>query len=163
MEEIVKQGKIMVACETVTPAATNNVRENKPAVSKPKETEIRPVEEFNSDSELTLDMVKKKWKDILETFKARRHMVLYASLITGRLSGCNKGVIEIFYEPQYSFNKQRMEKEDNRRVSEEIFSEVLNEKIKLKYVVEKKKEQDISPEERLIQTFGEDFVEIIDE
>jgi DNA polymerase-3 subunit gamma/tau len=163
MEEIVKQGKIMVACETVTPAATNNVRESKPVTNKPKEAEIRPVEEFNSDSELTLDMVKKKWKDILETFKARRHMVLYASLMTGRLSGCNKGVVEIFYEPQYSFNKQRMEKEDNRRVSEEIFSEVLNEKIKLKYVVEKKKEQDVSPEERLIQTFGEDFVEIIDE
>jgi DNA polymerase-3 subunit gamma/tau len=162
MEEIVKQGKIMVACETVTPAA-NATKENKIAASKPRETEVRPIEEFNSDSELTFDMVKKKWKDILETFKARRHMVLYASLMTGRLSGCSKGIVEIFYEPQYSFNKQRMEKEDNRRVSEEIFSEVLNEKVKIKYVVEKKMQQDISPEERLIQTFGEDFVEIIDE
>jgi DNA polymerase-3 subunit gamma/tau len=161
MEEIIKQGKITVACETVTPS--KNSTENKVVSSKPKEVIVRPVEEFNSNSELTLDLVKKKWKDILETFKARRHMVLYASLMTGKLVGCNKGVVEIFYDNQYSFNKQRLEKEDNRRTVEEIFADVLNERVKLKYLLEAEKEEDISTEERLIETFGEDMLEIIDE
>jgi DNA polymerase-3 subunit gamma/tau len=161
MEEIIKQGKITVACETVTPS--KNTTENKVVSSKPKEVVVRPVEEFNSNSELTLDLVKKKWKDILETFKARRHMVLYASLMTGKLVGCNKGVVEIFYDNQYSFNKQRLEKEDNRRTVEEIFADVLNERVKLKYLLEAEKEEDISTEKRLIETFGEDMLEIIDE
>jgi DNA polymerase-3 subunit gamma/tau len=148
-----------VACETVVSKVPKENKTN----SKPGEVKVRPIEEFNANSQLTLDAVKKTWKDILETFKARRHMVLYASLMTGRLAGCNNGVVEILYEEQYAFNKQRLEKEDNKRVIEEIFSEVLKEKVKLKYIVEGKKNQEKSPEDILIETFGEDFVEIIDE
>lgn len=161
MEEIIRQGKITVACETVTPKASGEKKAAGP--NKPAEAVVRPVEEFNSNTELTLDIVKRKWKDILETFKNRRFMVLYASLMTGRLVGFSKGVVEIFYEEQYAFNKQRLEKEDNRRNVEEIFAEVLKEKVKLKYTVEKQKEKDRSTEDILIETFGADMVEIIDE
>jgi DNA polymerase-3 subunit gamma/tau len=83
--------------------------------------------------------------------------------MTGKLVGCNNGVVEIFYDNQYSFNKQRLEKEDNRRTVEEIFADVLNERVKLKYLLEAEKEEDISTEKRLIETFGEDMLEIIDE
>jgi DNA polymerase-3 subunit gamma/tau len=159
MEEIIRQGKITVACETVVSKVP---RDNKTS-AKPVEAKIRPVEEFNAHSQLNLDAVKKSWKDILETFKARRHMVLYASLMTGRLVGCNKGIVEIQYEAQYAFNKQRLEKEDNKRTIEEIFSEVLKEKVKLKYIVEDNKSQEKSPEDMLIETFGKDLIEIIDE
>lgn len=159
LEEVVKQGKIMVACETVAPMV---VRENK-EVPKITEAVVRPVQEFNSNSDLTLDIVKKAWRDILETFKAKRLMVIYASLMTGRLSGCNKGVIEILYEEQYAFNKQRLEKEDNRKVIEEVFSEALKEKVKVKYIVDKKAKQEKSTEDVLYETFGSDIVEILDE
>jgi DNA polymerase-3 subunit gamma/tau len=160
MEEIIRQGKITVASETVTAKPPVG---NKTVPSKPAESVIRPVEEFNSNTELTLDIVKKKWKDILETFKARRFMVLYASLMTGRLVGFEKGVVEIFYEEQYAFNKQRLEKEENRRNVEEIFAEVLKEKVKLKYTVESKKGQERSTEDILLETFGADMLEIIDD
>ena len=106
--------------------------------------------------------MKKAWKDILETFKARRHMVLYASLMTGKLMDCKKGVIEINYEEEYSFNKQRLEKDDNRRLVDEIFSDILKEKVKVKFKVEIKEKAKKTQEEILKETFGEDLVEIID-
>ena len=42
-------------------------------------TKIQHIEEAlngNSDSKITIDDVQKAWKDILETFKARRAMVI---------------------------------------------------------------------------------------
>jgi len=157
MEEIIKQGKITVACETVDSKPVANTKKKKSQVK------IQPVETFNSHSELTLDMVKKSWRDILEMVKAKRMMVLYASLITGELYSCSNGVISIKYEQEYSFNKLRLEKDDNRRAIEEVFSNVLKEKIKLKYLIDEPEPVTMSTEEKLIETFGEDMVEIIDE
>lgn len=157
MEEIIKQGKISVSCETVDSKPVGNAKQKNPQVK------IKPVETFNSHSELTLDMVKKSWRDILEMVKAKRMMVLYASLTTGELYGCENGVISIKYDQQYSFNKLRLEKEDNRRAIEEVFSNVLKEKIKIKYLIDEVEKVTRSTEERLIETFGEDMVEILDE
>lgn len=90
-------------------------------------------------------------------------MVIYASLITGKVVNCSNGVIEICYDEEYSFNKKRLEKEEHRKAVEEIFSEALKEKVRIKYSIDKKQEETKSPEELLIETFGEDLVEIIDE
>ena len=84
LEEIIKQGKITVACESITPRVTekNDIKkENKIN----KKTQIRPVQIHNPNSNLTVDIVKKSFKDILDMFKARRHMVIYASLLTGEI------------------------------------------------------------------------------
>lgn len=60
-------------------------------VSEPTIHEIsEEASDINFDSNLTLDTVKKAWKDIMETFKARRQMVLYASLVTGRPIKCKE-------------------------------------------------------------------------
>ena len=95
--------------------------------------------------------------------KAKRMMVLYASLVTGELYGCKDGVISIKYEQQYSFNKLRLEKDANKRVIEEIFSELLKEKVKIKYLIDEDEPVTRSTEEMLIETFGENMVEILDE
>ncbi len=163
MEEIVKQGKISVACETVIPRVTEKKADKKIDKEPEPEVVIQPVEEYNAHSELTTDKVRKSFRDILETIKSRRLMVIYASLMTGEIEDCSKGVVTIKYKEQYAFNKQRLEKEENKKTVEEIFSEILKERVKIKYVVDKPEEELISPEEMLKKTFGEDLVEVLDE
>lgn len=116
----------------------------------------------SSESKINLEIVKKSWKDILEVFKARRQMVIYASLITGKVTGCNNSVIEIQYEEQFAFNKERLLKDENRKIVEEIFSETLKEKVRIEYIIEQKERQK-SPEEFLKESFPPDIVEILDE
>jgi DNA polymerase III subunit gamma/tau len=161
LEEAIKQGRIVVSKEAGASAAAKEVKEIK-KVSETKQVS-NPIEEFNSQSEITIDTVKKAWKDILETFKSRRLMVLYASLMTGRLVGCSGGVVEILYEEQFAFNKQRLEKDENRKLVEEIFSEALKEKVRVRYKVEQKEKAEQASEDIILQTFGEDMVEIIDD
>lgn len=162
LEDIIKQGKITVACESITPRVSEKNDQKKEAVAN-KKTEIRPVQKHNANSNLTIDMVKKSFKDILDMFKARRHMVIYASLMTGEIVSCDGGVIELRYEKQFAFNKIRLEKEENRNLIEEIFSESLKEPVKIKYTVEADEKQGKSPEDMLRETFGEELVEILDE
>lgn len=166
LENIIKEGNIHI-----------NVREADEIKEKPKnsrlvtdnrmkseyKSESSPVIEENLNSKLTLEDVRKSWKDILEVLKARRLMVLYASLTTGRIESCNNGVVEVKYEPEYAFNISRLKKEDNRKTIEEIFSEALKEKVRIKYTVDKKEDYQKSPEQILKETFGEELVEIIDE
>ncbi|MGK0469489.1 MAG: DNA polymerase-3 subunit gamma/tau, partial [Clostridium sp.] len=162
IEEIIKEGKITVVSESVTPRISevnNGKKENKSS----KKIETKPMKKHNDNSNLTVDIVKKSFKDILDMFKARRHMVIYASLMTGEIVSCHGGVIELAYEKQFAFNKIRLEKEQNRNLIEEIFSEVLKEEVKIKYTVESDEKQVKSPEDILKETFGEDLVEILDE
>ena len=158
LEEVIRQGKVTVAVEKPTQGQAVVKEETKVN----KEVRHQPVEEVNVNSQVTLDSVKKAWKDILETFKARRQMIIYASLMTGKPIRCSNGIVEILYEQQYSFNKQRLEKEDNRRLVEDIFSDALREKVKVKYIIDAPERQQRSAEDALIETFGEDVVEIID-
>ena len=162
LEEIIKQGKITVACESITPGVSEK-KDGKKEIRPNKKTQIRPVQTHNPNSTLTVEIVKKSFKDILDMFKARRHMVIYASLMTGEIVSCHGGVIELSYEKQYSFNKIRLDKEENRNIIEEIFSESLKEPVKIKYTVESDEKEVRSPEDILIETFGEDLVEILDE
>ncbi len=162
LEEIIKQGKITVACESITPRVSEKNDEKKGSTLS-KKTEIRPVQKHNANSSLTIDMVKKSFKDILDMFKARRHMVIYASLMTGEIVSCDGGVIELKYEKQFAFNKIRLEKEENRNLIEEIFSESLKEPVKIKYTIESDEKQAKSPEDMLRETFGDDLLEILDE
>ncbi|MDP4089224.1 MAG: DNA polymerase III subunit gamma/tau [Bacillota bacterium] len=161
LEEAIKQGKITVSAEKAV-SKQSSPKEEAAHVKAPKEARVIPAEEFNADSKATIDDVRKVWKDILETLKARRAMVIYASLMTGRPGKCSGGVVEILYEQQYAFNKQRLEKEEARRLVDEVFSEVLKERIRVKYVIDSPEKIGKSPEDALIETFGEGLVEIID-
>lgn len=121
------------------------------------------VEEINKDSSLTLEAVRKSWKDILEVFKAKRKMVIYASLMTGRVIACSGGIIQIKYDKEFAFNKKRLEKDDNRKIVDEIFSDVLQEKVKVIYVVDEQVKIKKTPEEILTENFPKEMIEIIDE
>ncbi|ERI93007.1 DNA polymerase III, subunit gamma and tau [Clostridiales bacterium oral taxon 876 str. F0540] len=164
LEESIKNGQITV---NMTEASTDpqKVVRKAPAVQAKRPEQVREpaVDEVNPHSTVTLDIVRKSWRDIMELLKSRRQMVIYASLITGELVGCKDGIIEIKFEEMYAFNKNRLEKEENRKVVEEVFSQALKEKIRIKYIVDQKKDNTKSPEAMLMETFGEELVEIIDE
>ncbi|WP_097028519.1 DNA polymerase III subunit gamma/tau [Clostridium peptidivorans] len=162
VEEAMRSGEIKINAESIVTKVVNKPQSEEEEIVK-EESKIQSINKYNENSSLNLDKLKKFWKDILETFKARRHMVLYASLITGELIGCESGVITIRYDKQYAFNKQRLEKDQSKKIVEEIFSDILKEKVKIEYSVEKDEGMQRSPEQLLKSAFGEEIVEIIDE
>ncbi|HCL4439568.1 DNA polymerase III subunit gamma/tau [Clostridium botulinum] len=165
IEELIKSGNIKLAIneekKKIEPKEFNLKRE-KESMQHSK-IEKNSLEDYNKDSKLTVETVKKMWHDILEAFKARRLMVLYAALVTANITDCKEGIITLNYNKQYSFNKKRLEKPENNKVVQEIFSEVLKEKIRIIYIVEENAKEENLPEEILKNTFGENILEIIDE
>jgi DNA polymerase-3 subunit gamma/tau len=159
LEEAIRYGQLTVTSD----APVQKIAKKPEQPRKPQETSAEEVHEYNADSSLNFDSVRKAWRDILEMVKSRRLMVLYASLITGELVGCANGIVEIKFEELYGFNKKRLEQDENRKLIEEIFSQALKEKVRIKYIVDKKQEVGKSPEEIIKETFGEELVEIIDE
>ncbi|MCY6356021.1 DNA polymerase III subunit gamma/tau [Clostridium sp. ZS2-4] len=166
LENMIKEGNITIKSENTTNQNHSEVsRTIKKHITKLPENKNQneTAVEMNVDSKLTVEDIKKSWRDILEILKGRRLMVLYASLVTGKIESCRNGVVEIRYDSQYAFNINRLQKDENRKIIEEIFSEALKEKIRIKYTVDKKEEVFKSREEILKETFGEELVEIIDE
>lgn len=167
LEESVKNGEMRISPEALS-AVSKRVQSEKPEAGKQSINKAGISQEVNllegnSSSTLTLDVVKKRWKDILEAFKAKRMMVLFTTLTTGELEECSNGIITIKYNEEYKFNKQRLDKDENKKIVESVISEVLKEKIRIKCTTEQKEIIVRSPEERLKEAFGEDIVEVIDE
>lgn len=171
IENQIRNGEIVVSSQSIsqiTNKGENNLNKkvdalNKKITSKAQEqVSVSSNIEVNENSNITLEKVKNSWRDILDLFKARRLMIIFASLTTGVPVKCSGGVIYISYEKNFSFNKNRLEKEENRKKVEDIFSEVLKERVRITYIVESGEEEIKSPEELLKETFGEDVVEIID-
>lgn len=165
LEETIKQGKITIAQvpEQSSVSQNTNTSVRTKVKSQQKETVTTSEITTNPDSKLSLDIVKKSWRDILETIKARRLMVIFASLMTGEVIDVKDGVVVIKFDAEYAFNKQRLEKDEYKKAVEEAFSSALKEKVRIKYTVDKKDSITKSPEEILKETFGEELVEIIDE
>jgi DNA polymerase-3 subunit gamma/tau len=167
LEEALKSGKVRVVA-TSENALSQNANTNKTAVrgstkANTVATENKINIEGNSASTTSIADIQRAWKDILEAFKARRAMIVYASIVTGKPVACSNGILTIQYDDQYAFSKQRLEKPDNYKVINEVVSEVMRENIKVKFIVEKTGEDDRRPEDVLIDALGESVVEIIDE
>ena len=122
------------------------------------------IENFqrNTSSNLTLDDVGRVWTEILEKFKAKRAMIVYASIVTAKPYSFKDGVVTLEYEAMYAFNKERLQKSEYRDIVNAVFSEALNEKILVDYVVKKDKENK-NKEELLKQTIDGIPFEVYDE
>ena len=116
----------------------------------------------NSNSTLTIDDVGRVWTEILEKFKAKRAMIVYASIVTAKLYSFKNGVVTLEYEAMYAFNKERLQKSEYRDIVNAVFSEALKEKIIVDYVVKKDKENK-DKEELLKQAIEGIPFEIYDE
>lgn len=164
LEEALEAGEAKVSHKLQTPKTsakqidTNN-NDNEIKISE--NTKKEETADYSTDSKLTLDMVRKSWEDILEAFKAKRHMVLFTCLTTGQVVDCQGGIITIRYSSEYAFNKTRLEKTENKNIVESIFSEVLKEKVRIKYIIDEKSKDGESKGKALKKAFGDNIVEII--
>lgn len=165
LEENLKSGNIkVVAAEGVKTEIekTKQAVANKTA-NKQLNPSVQNIQGGNSNSTLSINDVQKAWKDILDRFKARRAMIVYASILTGRPVACSKGIVTIQFDSDYKLSKDRLDKPEYKSVINDIFSEVLREDIKVNFIVEEENKSGKSTEDILVETFGADFVDIIDE
>lgn len=162
LEASLKNGSIRVQTEAVVDGkvkADVAVKEIKNEVRR----EVIHHTSGNDSSKVSLGDIQKSWKDILERIKARRAMIVYASLITGKPIDCSKGILTIEYEEQYKFNKDRLEKPEYRALLQEILAEIFREDIKIVFTVEEGSSDEKSTADMLLETLGSDMVDILDE
>ena len=173
LEESLKSGKIQIVQGEVADGAvgststnihadTNNISPNKKTTIKKNNGSDKGNYEVNPNSTLTLDDVGRAWTEILENFKAKRAMIVYASIVTAKPYSFNNGVVTLEYEAMYAFNKDRLQKSEYRDVVNSVFSEALKEKIIVDYIVKKDKEHK-DKEELLKQAIDGIPFEVYDE
>ena len=147
MEEYIKSGKIQVSAQ---PADNSSAGVNEGS-AKVENRSINTAHKSsanisnnnssidtsgaNANSTLTIDDVGRAWTEILEKFKAKRAMIIYASIVTAKPYSLKNGVLTLEYDAMYSFNKARLEKQEFRTVVNEVFSEVLKDRVVVNYIV----------------------------
>ena len=170
LEETLKSGNIqMVQAQGVAAdeksksehTNPNNIRQNNKTIIKSNDSN-KGNYEVNTNSTLSLDDVGRAWTEILENFKAKRAMIVYASIVTARPYSVNSGVVTLEYEAMYAFNKDRLQKAEYRDIVNAVFSETLKEKIIVDYTVKKDKEHN-DKEELLKQAIDGIPFEVYDE
>ncbi|EES47726.1 DNA polymerase III subunit gamma/tau [Clostridium botulinum] len=168
LEENIKSGKIQLVSNNQIHEniASNDKVSNNKVKAQEKQIKKEPSvvnDEANVNSSLTIDNIKRAWSEILEAFKAKRAMVVYASIVTARPYKFENGVATMLYEASYAFNKERLEKLEYKKLVNEVFSEVLKDKIIVRYEVEDNKSDESSKEELLKQRLDGIPFEILDE
>ncbi len=169
IEESIKNGTIKVSENKIS--EINNIKKVNAPISKPKTESVVKEDiadmEVNDDtygeSNITLEMVKKSFKDIQQLLKGRKNMVLAAALMVSEVNYVKGNVINIIFSKEYSFHKNRLEKDDSKKIIDDIFSEVLKEKVRVTYSIDEPKDVEKPKEEILFDTFSKDLVEIVDE
>ncbi|MPM51088.1 hypothetical protein SDC9_97834 [bioreactor metagenome] len=168
LEESIRSGEIEVSVSK-TAEVKNSIKEVKrPYIVQEKKATESSTATFDVQGDasctLTTEEVKRSFKDIQGLLKARKNMVLATALMMGEVISCINGVITIGFEKDYSFHKNRLEKDDSRKVIDNIFSEVLKQKVRVIYTMDGEiKVAEKSKEEILFETFPSELVEVLDE
>ncbi|WP_195955738.1 DNA polymerase III subunit gamma/tau [Clostridium saudiense] len=166
LEENLKNGSIKVATVESQNNNINAVKKSINNVESKKPTQTQHIEETlsgNSDSRITINDVQKAWRDILEAFKARRAMVISSLIQIGKPIACANGIVTVQFEKQYQFSRDRLSESKNKPIINEVFSEILQENIKVNFVVEEDNKGSKSTEDILREKIGDDFIDFIDE
>jgi DNA polymerase III subunit gamma/tau len=164
LEEGLKNGSLKVV-GTVDTSNQSTIKKEVIQKQIKKEPQLikRSNDSINENSKVTLNDIQRSWKDILERFKARRAMIVYASMLTGKPVECKNGILTIEYEDQFKFNKDRLEKAEYKSVIKEVLAEIFREDIKVVFDVEESSNDEKSTEDMLLETLGSDMVDILDE
>lgn len=166
LEESLRNGSIKVATATKEVSQisaskpVNTITNNK--VVKEQYSNVENVSE-NSGSKITINDVKKSWKDIIERFKARREMIISSLIMIGKPVECSNGVITVEFDSQNEFAKNRLSEAKNRDVINDVFFEIFREKVKVNFVVQSDYNNGKSTEDILRDTLGDDLIDFIDE
>lgn len=166
LEESLRNGSIKVATESKEVA---QISSSKPVNTMPNNKVVKEtysngenVSE-NPDSKITINDVKKSWKDIIERFKARREMIISSLIMIGKPVDCSNGVITVEFDSQNEFAKNRLSEAKNRDVINDVFFEIFREKVKVNFVVQSDYNNGKSTEDILRDTLGDDLIDFIDE
>ncbi|AYE34231.1 DNA polymerase III subunit gamma/tau [Clostridium septicum] len=162
LEEGLKNGSLKVVSEMPKAKKNNNIDESK-KISVQKINEKSKEIKGNENSNVKIQDIQRAWKDILERIKTRRAMIVYASLLTGKPVECKDGIVTVRYEEEYKFNKSRLEKPEYRAIISEILAEIFREDLKVVFEVDEGVKSEKSTEEMLLETLGEEFVDVLDE
>ncbi len=171
LEENLKSGKIQIVENNDGSKSENkekmNINSNKGKNTLNKTTakkEELELEDVNTNSSLTIDDVGRAWTEILEKFKSRRAMIIYASIVTAKPYSFKNGIVTLEYDSIYAFNKARLEREEYKKTVNEVFSEALNEKVAVKYIIKEDDSIEENKEQLLKQKLdGEIPFEVYDE
>lgn len=164
LEENLKNGNIVVAVkEGVMAEATSMKKAATPASKATKSVNTESSAIGNASSRLTINEVQRAWKDLLERFKAKRAMIIYASILMGRPISCSNGIITVEFDEDYKLSADRLNKAENKVVVNEVFSEVFQEKLNVQFVSKEKNSNEQNAEDVLMNAFGEGLVDILDE
>ena len=182
IEDYLRRGQVVPAktdtqstqsAATVTsePSKQPEKKSKSDALTSPEELKViknavRIEEEaFNDECKVTLDMVKRNWKEIMEALKARRQMIIQASIIVGQPYKCEGGIIEVRFTKEYGFSKKRLEKKENKDILEEAASSILGEPVKFKFTVEGERTEKM--EAAQVETFDDALkkfgIDVVDE
>jgi DNA polymerase-3 subunit gamma/tau len=167
LEESLKNGKIQMIEEELKSEVVKSTHINNKKIHN-KDNTIKNNDSNkgsyggNPNSTLTLDDIGRLWTEILENFKSKRAMIVYASIVTAKLYSFNSGVVTLEYDAMYAFNKERLQKSEYRDTVNSVFSEILKEKIVVDYIVKKDKEYK-NKEELLKQAIDGIPFEVYDE
>ncbi|MGL4762655.1 MAG: DNA polymerase III subunit gamma/tau [Sarcina sp.] len=159
LEETIRSGNIVVN-QGQGQVAQGQVQAKQP--TKPKVAPKPTVAiEGGLDESVTVTEANKAWRDVLETFKARRDMVIYLSLTPGNIVSCKKGVVYVEFDKEFAGNKLRLEQVDTAKKISGVFSETLGKRVQLVYSVQKDTEE-VDVESHLRGLMG-DALEVFDE
>ncbi|OOM76792.1 DNA polymerase III subunit gamma/tau [Clostridium sp. BL-8] len=160
LEESLKNGNIQVIQGEKSNDGSKNAHTNtgtaagdrniiKKGMQKSNSGSMQENLAVNPNSTLTIDDVGRAWTEILEQFKAKRAMIIYASIVTAKPYSFNKGIVTLEYDAMYAFNRERLQKPEYREVVNTVFSETLKEKVIVDYIV--KQESDTKGKEELLK------------
>ncbi|MDR3596179.1 DNA polymerase III subunit gamma/tau [Clostridium sp.] len=145
LEESIKGGKIQIVQGQKINEDTNYAHNNNEAIlnklNKVKtNADAEEKLEVNPNSKITIDDVGRSCTEILEKFKSKRAMIVYASIVTAKPYNVKNGVVILEYDAMYAFNKQRLQKLEYREIVNSVFSETLKEKVSVDYIVKEDNE-----------------------
>ena len=166
LEESLRNGSIKVATASKEVAQISNSKQvntmpNKKVVKEQYSNEGNVGE--NPDSKITINDVKKSWKDIIERFKARREMIISSLIMIGKPVDCSNGVITVEFDSQNEFAKNRLSEAKNRDIINDVFFEIFREKVKVNFVVQSDDNNGKSTEDILRDALGDELIDFIDE
>lgn len=168
LEESLRKGSIKVSTaskeiEKINNSKTVNIETNKNIVKEEILDSSEVNIEVNSDFKVTINDIKKSWKDIIERFKARREMIISSLIMIGKPVDCSNGIVTIEFDDQNEFAKNRLIEAKNRDIINDVFFEIFREKLKVNFKVQSDDNRGKSTEDILREALGEDLIDFIDE
>lgn len=170
LESKIQQGFIRTEEDTRPPKKEERALEPKPSL----EEEVNTPLPIASGKAISLEQIEKTWPDILKEIKKRKISV-HAVLMEGTPLTVERNTLIIVFGERFGFHREAAGNSPNKEFIEAVIGELIGERVHIKCIMEDEavqfsqasKEVSISQEalevQKIIEVFGEDLVEILEE